>query len=131
MKIDLLDDTSLPAAVISDVRVGSFVDPSAYQEAYITAYYALEAASNNDDELTRFYNNLKAANEAVKQLEVGAYYVLRNAYTGYCNNAVSYANVNDHKVYWHAQVADVETPYTVDLNNGSDNKEASDTYWKQ
>ena len=128
VKIDLPDDTSLPAAMISDVRVGSFVDPSAYQEAYITAYYALEAAYNNDDELTRFYNNLKAANEAVKELEVGAYYVLRNAYTGYCNNAVAYANVNDHKVYWHAQVADVETTYTVDLNNGSAN--AADSYWK-
>lgn len=128
VKIDLPDDTSLPAAMISDVRVGSFVDPSAYQEAYITAYYALEAAYNNDDALTTFYNNLKTANEAVKELEVGAYYVLRNAYTGYCNNAVAYANVNDHKVYWHAQVADVETTYTVDLNNGSAN--AADSYWK-
>ena len=57
--------------------------------------------------------------------------MLRNAHTGYCNNAVAYANVNDHKVYWHAQKNKVETPYTVDLNNGSDNKEASNTFWKQ
>ncbi|MCF2635439.1 M60 family metallopeptidase [Prevotellamassilia timonensis] len=137
VEIDMTADApAFPADKIHDTAIGYYNSSLAsnYLSAYGVAYYALEYAdSYTDDQFTRFCGNLVTSNEALvpNAIDFDAYYVLRNAHTGYCNNAVAYANANDHKVYWHAQVADVNTTYTVDLNNGSDNKEASDTYWKQ
>lgn len=137
VEIDMTADApAFPADKIHDTAIGYYNSSLAsnYLSAYGVAYYALEYAdSYTDDQFTRFCGNLVTSNEALvpNAIDFDAYYVLRNAHTGYCNNAVAYANANDHKVYWHAQKNKVETTYTVDLNNGSDNKEASDTYWKQ
>ncbi|MDD6075975.1 MAG: M60 family metallopeptidase, partial [Bacteroidales bacterium] len=137
VEIDMTaEPPAFPADKIHDTAIGYYNSSLAsdYLSAYGNAYYALKFADYyNDEQFTTFYNTLVQYNEALvtNAIDFDAYYVLRNAHTGYCNNAVAYANANDHKVYWHAQVADVETTYTVDLNNGSDNKEASDTYWKQ
>ena len=137
VEIDMTaEPPAFPADKIHDTAIGYYSSSLAsdYLSAYGNAYYALKFADYyNDEQFTTFYNTLVQYNEALvtNAIDYDAYYVLRNAHTGYCNNAVAYANANDHKVYWHAQVADVNTTYTVDLNNGSDNKEASDTYWKQ
>lgn len=135
VKIDLpAEPPAFPADKIHDTAIGYYSSSLAsnYLSAYVHAYFYLEYGGE-DSYLTAAYEALVAANEALvtNAIDFDAYYVLRNAHTGYCNNAVAYANVNDHKVYWHAQKNKVETPYTVDLNNGSDNKEASDTFWKQ
>ena len=137
VEIDMTaEPPAFPSDLISDTAIGYYSPSLAsdYLSAYGNAYYALKFADYyNDEQFTTFYNTLVQYNEALvtNAIDYDAYYVLRNAHTGYCNNAVAYANANDHKVYWHTQVADVNTTYTVDLNNGSDNKEASDTYWKQ
>lgn len=137
VEIDMTaEPPAFPSDLISDTAIGYYSPSLAsdYLSAYGNAYYALKFADYyNDEQFTTFYNTLVQYNEALvpNAIDFDAYYVLRNAHTGYCNNAVAYANVNDHKVYWHAQKNKVETPYTVDLNNGSDNKEASDTFWKQ
>ena len=135
VKIDLpAEPPAFPADKIHDTAIGYYSSSLAsnYLSAYVHAYFYLEYGGE-DSYLTAAYEALVAANEALvtNAIDFDAYYVLRNAHTGYCNNAVAYANVNDHKVYWHAQKNKVETPYTVDLNNGSDNKEASNTFWKQ
>ena len=135
VKIDLpAEPPAFPADKIHDTAIGYYSSSLAsnYLSAYVHAYFYLEYGGE-DSYLTAAYEALVAANEALvtNAIDFDAYYVLRNAHTGYCNNAVAYANVNDHKVYWHAQKNKVETPYTVDLNNGSDNKEASATYWTQ
>ncbi|MGM9694251.1 MAG: M60 family metallopeptidase [Alloprevotella sp.] len=121
--IDMTAETpAFPADMISDTAIGYYSESltSDYLSAYVLAYFYLES-SGDDSYLTAAYNALVAANEALaaNQIDFDAYYVLRNAYTGYCNNAVAYANVNDHKVYWHAQAAKVETTYTVDTNGGT------------
>lgn len=137
VEIDMTaEPPAFPADKIHDTAIGYYNSSLAsdYLSAYGNAYYALKFADYyNDEQFTTFYNTLVQYNEALvtNVIDYDAYYVLRNAHTGYCNNAVAYANVNDHKVYWHAQKNKVETPYTVDLNNGSDNKEASNTFWKQ
>ncbi|MDD7525520.1 MAG: M60 family metallopeptidase [Alloprevotella sp.] len=137
VEIDMTaEPPAFPSDLISDTAIGYYNSSLAsdYLSAYGNAYYALKFADYyNDEQFTTFYNTLVQYNEALvtNAIDYDAYYVLRNAHTGYCNNAVAYANANDHKVYWHAQVADVETTYTVDLDNGSDNKKASATYWDQ
>lgn len=133
VEIDMTaEPPAFPSELISDTAIGYYPEnlASNYAAAYVPAYFLLEYGGE-DSYLTATYEALVAANEALvtNAIDFDAYYVLRNAHTGYCNNAVAYANANDHKVYWHAQKADVETTYTVDLNNGSDNKEASATYW--
>ena len=135
VKIDLpAEPPAFPADKIHDTAIGYYSSSLAsnYLSAYVHAYFYLEYGGE-DSYLTAAYEALVAANEALvtNAIDFDAYYVLRNAHTGYCNNAVAYANANDHKVYWHTQKNKVETPYTVDLNNGSDNKEASNTFWKQ
>ena len=134
--IDMTAETrALPAEVIKENRVGAYTNQneiSNYQEAYITAYYALELASNTDDQYRTFYTNLVNANEGLtttNQLEVGAYYILHsvNSEAGYSAGAAIYANPDANKAYWHKQVAEVETTYTVDLDNGSAN--STGTYW--
>ena len=106
---------AFPSELISDTAIGYYPEnlASDYAEAYVPAYFYLEYGGE-DSYLTPAYEALVAANEALvtNAIDFDAYYVLRNAYTGYCNNAVAYANANDHKVYWHAQVADVETTFT-------------------
>lgn len=135
VEIDMTaEPPAFPADKIHDTAIGYYNSSLAsdYLSAYGNAYYALKFADYyNDEQFTTFYNTLVQYNEALvtNAIDFDAYYVLRNAHTGYCNNAVAYANVNDHKVYWHTQVADVETTYTVDLNNGADNKGPSATYW--
>lgn len=137
VKIDLpAEPPAFPADKIHDTAIGYYNSSLAsdYLSAYGNAYYALKFADYyNDEQFTTFYNTLVQYNEALvtNVIDYDAYYVLRNAHTGYCNNAVAYANANDHKVYWHTQKNKVETTYTVDLNNGSANKEASATYWTQ
>lgn len=134
VKIDMTAESpAFPADKIHDTAIGYYNSSLAsnYLSAYGVAYYALEYAdSYTDDQFTRFCGNLVTSNEALvpNAIDFDAYYVLRNAHTGYCNNAVAYANANDHKVYWHAQKNKVETTYTVDLNNGSAN--AAGTYWQ-
>ena len=134
VEIDMTaEPPAFPADKIHDTAIGYYSSSLAndYLSAYGVAYYALEYADfYTDDQFTTFYGNLVTSNEALvpNAIDFDAYYVLRNAHTGYCNNAVAYANANDHKVYWHAQVADVNTTYTVDLNNGSAN--AAGTYWQ-
>ena len=133
VEIDMTaEPPAFPADKIHDTAIGYYSSSLAsdYLSAYGNTYYALKFADYyNDEQFTTFYNTLVQYNEALvtNAIDFDAYYVLRNAHTGYCNNAVAYANVNDHKVYWHAQVADVETTYTVDLNNGSAND--AGTYW--
>lgn len=106
---------AFPSELISDTAIGYYPEnlASDYAEAYVPAYFYLEYGGE-DSYLTPAYEALVAANEALvtNAIDFDAYYVLRNAYTGYCNKAVAYANANDHKVYWHAQVADVETTFT-------------------
>lgn len=137
VEIDMTaEPPAFPADKIHDTAIGYYNSSLAsdYLSAYGNAYYALKFADYyNDEQFTTFYNTLVQYNEALvtNVIDYDAYYVLRNAHTGYCNNAVAYANANDHKVYWHTQKNKVETTYTVDLNNGSANKEASATYWTQ
>ncbi|MDY4620776.1 MAG: discoidin domain-containing protein, partial [Alloprevotella sp.] len=137
VEIDMTAETlALPAEVIKENRVGAYSNQSeisSYQEAYITAYFALEFASYTDDQYTTFYNNLVTANEGLtttNQLEVGAYYILHsvNSEAGYSAGAAIYANPDQNKAYWHKQVAEVETTYNVDMSNGS--ASASNTYWQ-
>lgn len=121
--IDMTAETkAFPSELISNTAIGYYPESlaSAYTDAYVPAYYYLEFGGE-DSYLTAAYNALVAANEAlvVNEIDFDAYYVLRNAHTGYCNNAVAYANATDHKVYWHAQAAEVETTYTVDSDNGT------------
>lgn len=113
---------AFPADKIHDTAIGYYRSSLAsnYLSAYVHAYFYLEYGGE-DSYLTAAYEALVAANEALvtNAIDFDAYYVLRNAHTGYCNNAVAYANVNDHKVYWHAQAAEVETTYNVDTNSGT------------
>lgn len=118
VEIDMTaEPPAFPADKIHDTAIGYYSSSLAsdYLSAYGNAYYALKFADYyNDEQFTTFYNTLVQYNEALvtNAIDYDAYYVLRNAHTGYCNNAVAYANANDHKVYWHAQVADVETTFT-------------------
>lgn len=134
VEIDMTaEPPAFPADKIHDTAIGYYSSSLAsdYLSAYGNAYYALKFADYyNDEQFTTFYNTLVQYNEALvtNAIDYDAYYVLRNAHTGYCNNAVAYANANDHKVYWHAQKNKVETTYIVDLNNGAAN--AADNYWK-
>lgn len=123
VKIDMTAESpAFPSDLISDTAIGYYREnlASDYAEAYVPAYFYLEYGGE-DSYLTAAYEALVAANEALvtNAIDFDAYYVLRNAHTGYCNNAVAYANVNDHKVYWHAQAAEVETTYNVDTNSGT------------
>ena len=123
VKIDMTaEPPAFPSDLISDTAIGYYREnlASDYAEAYVPAYFYLEYGGE-DSYLTAAYEALVAANEALvtNAIDFDAYYVLRNAHTGYCNNAVAYANVNDHKVYWHAQAAEVETTYNVDTNSGT------------
>lgn len=123
VKIDLpAEPPAFPADKIHDTAIGYYSSSLAsnYLSAYVHAYFYLEYGGE-DSYLTAAYEALVAANEALvtNAIDFDAYYVLRNAHTGYCNNAVAYANVNDHKVYWHAQAAEVETTYNVDTNSGT------------
>lgn len=126
-----METRAFPSELISNTAIGYYPESlaSAYTDAYVLAYYFLKEGGE-DSFLTGAYNALVAANEAlvVNEIDFDAYYVLRNAHTGYCNNAVAYANATDHKVYWHAQAAEVETTYTVDLGNGAANN--SNSYWQ-
>ncbi|MDY2975900.1 MAG: hypothetical protein SOR67_09245, partial [Alloprevotella sp.] len=123
VKIDMTaEPPAFPADKIHDTAIGYYSSSLAsnYLSAYVYAYFYLEYGGE-DSYLTAAYEALVAANEALvtNAIDFDAYYVLRNAHTGYCNNAVAYANVNDHKVYWHAQAAEVETTYNVDTNSGT------------
>ena len=123
VEIDMTaEPPAFPSDLISDTAIGYYREnlASDYAEAYVPAYFYLEYGGE-DSYLTAAYEALVAANEALvtNAIDFDAYYVLRNAHTGYCNNAVAYANVNDHKVYWHAQAAEVETTYNVDTNSGT------------
>lgn len=123
VEIDMTaEPPAFPADKIHDTAIGYYRSSLAsnYLSAYVHAYFYLEYGGE-DSYLTAAYEALVAANEALvtNAIDFDAYYVLRNAHTGYCNNAVAYANVNDHKVYWHAQAAEVETTYNVDTNSGT------------
>lgn len=138
VEIDMTADApAFPADKIHDTAIGYYSSSLAsdYLSAYGVAYYALEYADfYTDDQFTRFCGNLVTANEALvpNAIDFDAYYILRNVNTQstYSAGAVIYAKPEENKAYWRlANMAEVNTPYNVNLDNGTRDNSTS-TYWK-
>ncbi len=132
--IDMTAETkAFPSELISNTAIGYYPESlaSAYTDAYVPAYYYLEYGGE-DSFLTAAYDALVAANEAlvVNEIDFDAYYLLRSANSGYSSGAVIYAKPEENKAYWRlANMAEVNTPYNVNLNNGTRDN-GTNTYWK-